>query len=307
MLWVAVLFALTLGAFLDVSPATAQDIVLVFESDEVKRTVGTNEFVHPVWMAVVADGQGARILVGNEDPIFLDRDPWPIGVVRKVGPDGLSLTRIEGGRMIRLTPGRSLPGTKDLVFREAVLVKTLEYRHRVLGRGERKLLDGELYLVGLQGTRAILQRDIDPPPSPTELMERRLAALQIAQAGPRVWEVNARDIQAAMESGETIMNHALGESRIDISGTRGIGLELKTPIADVRLDRRGFLITSPNLASRAGLQIGDRVLGVNDMPIDGFGSLFQAYQAIKRNSAIRTVTLTIERSEKPVTFTYRIR
>ena len=301
------LLTVTFGIFVGLSPVAAQDILPVFESDEVKRTVGTNEFVYPVWMAVVVDGQGARILVGNEDAIFLDRDPWPIGVVRKVGPDGLSLTRTEGGRMIRLTPGRSLPGTKDLVFREAVLVKTLEYRHRILTHGERKLLDGELYLVGLQGTRAILQRDIDPPPSPTKLMEERLAAIQIIQTAPRVWEVNARDIQTAMESGETIMNHTLGESRIDISGTRGIGLELKTPIADVRLDRGGFLITSPNLASRAGLQIGDRVLGINGMPIDGLGSLFGAYQTIKKDSTLRTVTLTIERNEKPVTFTYRIR
>lgn len=295
------------AVLLGVSPGAAQEILLLFDPDGEIKTLGTNELTPPVWMAVISNREGAQLLVEAGEPIFRDDDPHPLGVVRAVTPVGLTVALSQGGREIRVPPGRSLPGAGELVFRDAALVQTLEYRHRVVDRGSRKVLAGELYLVGLRGKRAILQRDTEPPPSPTEIMEKRLAAIQIIQAAPRVWEVNARDVQAAMESGEAIFNHALNESRVDISRAHGIGLELKTPIADVRVDRSGFLITSPNLASRAGLQVGDRILGVNGMPIDGYGGLVRAYRHIKNDSSIRTVSLTIERNEQPLTFTYRVR
>lgn len=82
---------------------------------------------------------------------------------------------------------------------------------------------------------------------------------------------------------------------------------MKTPLVEARLDRRGFVITTPNLAARAGLQVGDRILMVNGSPIDGFGALVRVYRSIKANPTIRRVDLLIERGDKPVSFAYRIR
>lgn len=281
--------------------------------------LGTSEIRPSAWMAVISTKQGIRILVGAGEPIFVERDPHPIGIVQSVGPDDITLAPSRGGGVVRVVPGQTLPGAQQLVFRQPVLVDTEEFRHRVLGHGERKILDGELYLVELRGTRAILQRDVEPPSvarrqiptgqpyTPTALLEQRLSTIKIVKAGPRTWEVNRKDIQTALQSGEAIISHALTESRVDFSSDRGIGLELKTPIADVRIDRRGFLITSPNLASRAGLEVGDRILGVNDAPVGGYGDLVRVYRRIKEDSSIRTVTLMIERDAKPLTLTYRIR
>jgi hypothetical protein len=268
-------------------------------------------------MAVISDGKGDRFLVGLGDPIFRGRDPYPVGVVQSVTPVVLFITLTEGGQVVRALPGRPIPGIRELGLVETVLVKTLEYRQRTLDRGSRKILDGEQYLVGLYGARAVLQRDTDPGsspaafiaplPSPTEVMEKRLAAVRIVETGPGTWDVNAKDVHTAMESGEAIINRMLSESRLDISREQGIGLEVKTPLADVRVDRRGFLITSPNLASRAGLQVGDRILGVNGMPIDGLLGLVQAYRRIRDDASLRVVNLAIERNQQPLTFTYRIR
>jgi hypothetical protein len=44
-------------------------------------------------------------------------------------------------------------------------------------------------------------------PPLTELMEKRLAAIRVVQAGPQKWEVNANDVRTAMESGEKIVNY----------------------------------------------------------------------------------------------------
>jgi membrane-associated protease RseP (regulator of RpoE activity) len=231
-------------------------------------------------------------------------------VIRTVGPDGLTLSLTEGGT-VRAPPGQSIPGARDLVFQEAVRVQTVEYRHRVVDRGIPKVLAGELYLVGVRGTRAILQRDTErampPIHSPTALLERRLAAIPIVSVGPGIWEVAAEDVRVAMQSGEAIIAHALQESRLQLSPNVGIGLEVRTPLADVRLDRRGFVITSPNLARRAGLEIGDRILRVNDVPIDGFGALVQAYRRIKSDPSIRVVQLLVERDKMPLSLTYRVR
>ncbi len=271
------------------------------------RFLGTNEFPRPVWMAVISNGQGTQLLVARGEPIFQEGNPRSMVRVQTVAQDGLTVTLADRGRVVRVMSGRPLPDLRGFVFREAVLVKALEYRHRVVHRWERKVLGGELYLVGIHGTRAILQRDLDPPPSPTETMEKRLATIRIVEAGPRVWEINAKDIQIGMESGEALIADALSRSRADFSRDTGIGLEVKTPLLDARLDRRGFVITSPNLARRAGLLLGDRILRINDTPIDGFGSLFQVFRAIRNDSSVRGVDLLIERDEKPLSLTYRVR
>jgi hypothetical protein len=308
-----------LGILLSGFNASAKGIPQVPGSDGPTTVLGVSEFSPPAWMAVISDHQGIRFLVGAGDPIFHARDPRPIGIVQSILPDVLIMTRTEKGSGFCVALGQRLPGTGDLTFRGATLVKTQEFRHRVVGPGGKRILDGELYLVEVRGTRAVLQRDVDlpsttaqstsapQPPSPTALMEQRLAAITIVQTGPRRWEVNAKDIRTAMESGEAIINNALTNSRIDISLDRGVGLELKTPMADVRVDSQGFLITSPNLASRAGLQVGDRILAVNDTPIDGFGALVRAYRKIRSDSSIQTVNLRIERDAQPLSFTYRVR
>lgn len=296
-----------LGVLLVAKPAVAQDIFPIVEPPGETRTLGTNEFAPPVWMAVIADGKGSRLLAGAGDPIFRGGESGAVGVVKSVELGRLRVAPMSGGKAVLVSTGKALPHARDLVFREAILVKTLEYRHRVVARSEPKTLDGELYLLDVRGSRAILQRDIDPPPSPTEVMEKRLAAIQIVEAGPQTWEVSARDVQVAMESGEAIITSALRDSRIDISRDLGVGLEVKTSIVGARLDRRGFVITTPNLASRAGLRVGDRILKVNDVPIDGYGSLIQVYRKIKNDSLVSTVLLIIERDGKPLSLTYRVR
>ena len=88
-----------------------------------------------------------------------------------------------------------------------------------------------------------------------------------------------------MESGEAIAVRSLRDSRVDLSLDRGIGVEVKSPLADVRVDQQGFLISDPKLAKRAGLQMGDRILNVNGAPIDGIGALMREYLRVKGDKA----------------------
>lgn len=299
--------SVALGLLLSVSSSLAQDILPVIESQHHTVILGISKLPRPAWMAVIENGQGARFLLGSDDPVFRGGNSRPAATIRILGPDTISLTRAEGGRAVRLTGGQPLPGVPDLVFRETALVTTLEYRHRIVDRGGERTLNRDFYLVEVRGTRAILQRDVKPPPSPTELMQERLAKIPIVETAPRVWELRSQDVQVAMNSGEALIAHALRNSQLDLSGQGGLGLDVKTPLADVRLSGRGLLVTSPNLARRAGLEVGDRILQVDDVPIDGMGALYQAYRRIKSNPLVTTIQVIIERGQQPLTLTYRVR
>jgi S1-C subfamily serine protease len=73
------------------------------------------------------------------------------------------------------------------------------------------------------------------------------------------------------------------------------------------LGPRGFKVTSPNLAERAGLEMGDVVLAINQQPINGFGDVFRLYRQVKADQSLSTVEVKLERQGQLVTKTFRIR
>ena len=70
---------------------------------------------------------------------------------------------------------------------------------------------------------------------------------------------------------------------------------------------RGFRVSSPNLAARAGLNTGDVILAVNGQSVAGFADVFRLYQDVRRNPGLTSVSVDIERQGQLVTKTYRIR
>jgi len=65
-------------------------------------------------------------------------------------------------------------------------------------------------------------------------------------------------------------------------------------------------VSSPNLAERAGLEMGDVVVAVNQQPITGFGDLFRLYRKVKADQSLSAVEVQLERQGQLVTKTYRI-
>ncbi len=67
------------------------------------------------------------------------------------------------------------------------------------------------------------------------------------------------------------------------------------------------LVLDDFLAARAGLLVGDRIVAVNGMSIDGYTSLVQAYIGVRSSPSVRAVELVVERNQKQVALTYRVR
>jgi S1-C subfamily serine protease len=82
---------------------------------------------------------------------------------------------------------------------------------------------------------------------------------------------------------------------------------MDTSLGSGTLDRRGFKIEYAKLARRTGLEVGDRILFVNDQPVNSVGGLYRIYRQLKSESALSEVKVVINRNNQLQTLTYRIR
>ena len=127
------------------------------------------------------------------------------------------------------------------------------------------------------------------------------------EAGPNVYEVSAADLQTALEHGGQVLAEAWPSVWPLVSLRDGVSLQLRSPVADGVLGPRGFRVTSPNLAERAGIELGDVVLAVNGQAVNSLGDLYSLYQQVQREARLSTVELRLERHGVPVTKIYQIR
>jgi membrane-associated protease RseP (regulator of RpoE activity) len=134
-----------------------------------------------------------------------------------------------------------------------------------------------------------------------------LGKVRVKDAGRDNYEISAADLRMAMNHGEQVLMEAWSTVRPMLSWDQGINFQVKSPIADGVLGPRGFRVTSPKLAERAGLEMGDVVLAVNDQPINGFGDVFRLYRQVKADQRVSMVALKLERQGQLMTKTYRIR
>ena len=103
------------------------------------------------------------------------------------------------------------------------------------------------------------------------------------------------------------MNHAYRTGQLDLGLGSGLSVKVKSPLGDVQFDQKGFVITSPSIASRVGLEVGDRIVTINENPITGVSDLISAYRSIENAPSVRMVRVGVERNGQPITLTYHIR
>lgn len=63
---------------------------------------------------------------------------------------------------------------------------------------------------------------------------------------------------------------------------------------DGLLSRRGFTVTHPREARRAGLQVGDVILKVNGEPVNGAADVYKLYRRARRDHS-QPVAVELER------------
>ncbi len=283
-------------------------------------------FPAPQRFAIVGEAHGKRRrLYTCGDLVPNVQAPGQGFLVEEVLPDGLQLRESRSQKTVRMGIGTVIPETGGRRLEGTVVLDGVEYRYvhgdsipdpepRLLQIRERR---AQLVVetAASQAVAYVAPPALSPPPSgnevPLQLQQRLdktiLEKVQVKPAGRDTYDLNAADVQRALEHGGEILREAMATVRPMVSLDEGISFRVRSPVADGVFGPRGFKVDSPNLAQRAGIEAGDVVTAVNGQPINGFADLFRLYQQAKRDQSISTISLDLTRKGQPVTKTYRIR
>jgi hypothetical protein len=283
-------------------------------------------FATPQRFAVVNEPQTKRRRLYGKGDLVLDGKGTDQGfVVEEVEAAGLQIRDTRAQKLVRVSAGEVLPGGGGRRLAETTVLDGVDYCY-VSAKGS---IDPEPRVLQIRTRRAALLVDTPPPQTaaavapadtahPAQIREyalhtqQRLDAtilgkVRVKGAGRDNYEVSAADLRMAMDHGEQVLMEAWSTVRPMLSWDQGINFQVKSPIADGVLGPRGFRVTSPNLAERAGLEMGDVVLAVHQQPITGFGDVFRLYRKVKADQNLSVVEVKLERQGQLMTKTYRIR
>ncbi len=288
----------------------------------------------PTRFALIRDEETGQVTLHRPDgPIFLDRDPLPLGRILWLEDSSL-IFAMPNGQSKEVREGSILPISRRLTYRGSVVLERLRFQARYSGPNA---APGDDYsVVEIAGREAILQRNTLPgesqiatggweggkpsqaqsrafagPGSASRVQEKVLAglveSLPIHEMGPNTWEVPLQDARAVGRSVSQVLFEALSSARPSLTPSYGAALNVDTSVGAGTLDRRGFLVEDPKLASRAGLETGDRILTVNEQPVNSFSGLYRIYQTLKSDSEVSDVKVVINRNSQLQTLTYHLR
>jgi hypothetical protein len=219
-----------------------------------------------------------------------------------------------------------------LVYAGSLVLDTLRFQVR---HGVASAAPGTDYsVIEILGRQAILQRDalptegqyavaavpLRPAGRPLEplggtgssaVRAATLASLMnaapIREVAPGTWEVPAHEAQELSSHAGALFSEALASATPHFTPWYGLALTVDTSLGGGTLDRRGFLINSLRLAQRAGLEMGDRILFVNDEPVSSLGGLYRMYKKLRSDTGASEVRVVVNRANQLRTLTYRIR
>jgi hypothetical protein len=286
------------------------------------------------WFALTRDPEtGYQGLQKVGEPLFSGRDPLPIGKLVTVREDSLVIV-LPGGTTMRIAKGKRLPGPRVLLFVQGLQLDVLRFEVRYGGGPASP--GAEYSVIRVVGRQAVLQRDAlagegqstapgsagsgrplgrpeapapggpSSPPKDSNLANL-VNRLPLSEVAPDTWELPARDAREIGGQVGGLLTEALASAKPSLTLWYGVALSLETSLGAGTLDRRGFLIDNIKLAQRTGLELGDRILFVNEQPVNTFGGLYRIYKTLTSDSGVSEVKVVVNRDSQVRALTYRLR
>jgi len=245
--------------------------------------------------------------------------------IKEIEEQRLRLSDLRGRKSFWIAVGDVVPGRLGWRIAGMPVLRTVEYRYVPTGGP----LEAEPRVVELREDRASLEVDIpltvsSSPQTGTAARATSVPALQSPEAARKFentllgrvrvkptaddsYEINASDLNAALERGVQLLAEAWPRVWPSGSSQLGVSLDIQSPIADGTLGPRGFRVTSPNLAERGGVEVGDVIVGVNGQPVRSFADVYRVYSQVQRDPSLSIIQVDLERQGQHLTKTYRIR
>ncbi len=278
-------------------------------------------FDSPGRYAVVLHETGKiQSLYTNGDTIFDPRDPTRSLTVERVELAAMIVRAGRWGRAYTLRAGNAVPGFPGFTFTRTVLLDSVEYRYKAVDR----IVHPDPVLAALEGSRAVLEVEtLRPttaaaslPPQASVLPDPRARAtldagtlkqVRVREIGLDQYEVPTADVRPVLDNvGRVLVDLAPTVLPI-VSLKEGLQYQITSAASDGILTNQGFVVTSPKMAGRAGIELGDKILSVNGTPVDSLGSLYGIYRQVQRDPGLSMVQVDLERRGAHLTKTYRIR
>ena len=319
-LWCCFLSALATAALLDAgqqgkSPTASR-----------VATIGDVRLPQATPFALVHDPATGQVGLYKEgEAIFAGDNPLPVGNIIAIESRSLRLAT-PGGSIIDITEGSRLPGSRPLIFVRSAWLDSLRFQLRF---GRTAAYGKNYSVVSIEGQHAILERAAAPGEdaatgtgavpgasgSPkgenatsgdsdvVDIMKR----IPFAEVAPDTWEIpewNAKEVGNYLWP---VLAETLRSAMPVVTFNDGLGLRLNNSLGMGTLDHEGFRIDYVKLANRTGLDVGDRILSVNDQPVNSAGGLVRLYRQLHSDPNLSEVKVVITRNNQPRTLTYRIR
>ncbi|MBI4574248.1 MAG: SBBP repeat-containing protein [candidate division NC10 bacterium] len=283
-------------------------------------------FATPQFFAVITDlGRKQQRLYSVGDVLADPADGGRGVKIQQIERRRLRLRDASTQRVVWVGVGDLVPGLPDRRVTGMALLGGLDYQYRVRADS----LDPEPRLLGIRGDRAALEVDV-PEPKPIAsvtpshapdasgeaeqipALHRKLDAtllgrVEVTRTGPNTYEVRGADLQEVLDHGGQVLAEAWPSVWPLVSLREGLSFQVRSPVADGVLGPGGFRVISPNLARRAGIEVGDVILSVNGQTVNHFLDLYRLYQEVRRDPKLSLIEMRLERQGVPVTKTYRIR
>jgi len=255
-----------------------------------------------------------RQLVAPGERLAQPGDALPSIRVEQVGDESVLLQTPAGLRRIRV--GQGIPGLAGARLAAVAQVRRIQYRYRRMARvGQARPV-----LASLREGTAVLEVAVPEPAPPAaavtqplagapraRLDERLLSRVEVEELGSGRYAVRRQDVRAVLEDAGRVLADLRPFVLPAFSLQKGVEYEITSSASDGRLGGQGFTVSSPKLARRAGIEPGDTILRVNGMPVDGLGSLYRIYQALRASPATASIEVELERAGARLTKVYRVR
>jgi membrane-associated protease RseP (regulator of RpoE activity) len=275
----------------------------------------------PTHYAIVLHEPGKiRTLYASGDTIFDPRDPTRSLTVERVELAAMIVRAGRWGRAYTLRAGSAIPGFPGLTFTRTVLLEAVEYRFKVVDR----IVHPDPVLVALEGSRGVLEVEtlrvhttaaslpshasvLADSPARAMLDAGTLKQVRVREVGPDLYEVPTADVRPVLDNVGRVLVDLAPTVLPLLSRKEGLQYQITSAASDGILTNQGFVVTSPKMAGRAGIELGDRILSVNGTPVDSLGSLYGIYRQVQRDPGLSMVRVDLERRGTHLTKTYRIR
>ncbi len=281
-------------------------------------------FETPSRVAIITELASRRQRLYSAGDVILDPNgaEWKI---LQIEEGRLRISDTRGRKASWVAEGSPLPGTVKRLVTGTPELASVEYRY-VPTEGP---LDVEPRVIELRGNHAALGIDVPPilSASPLNIPESRgaipairqspesspqpdktlLGRVRVKETAKDTYEINAADLNGVLEQGGKVLAEAWPKVWPSVSFRQGVSLDLQSPVAVGTLGPRGFRVSSPNLAERGGIEVGDVILAMNGQPINNLADLYRLYNQFQKDPSLSLIQLDLERQGRPVTKMYRIR